>query len=152
MNQTAQSTKLMQAVIALLVVGGAVFWVVAEASRAPNAKDLKVEAGDLRSYAAEAMKLVEQAEAGHLTTVFYQQEAAMLRQKLVAMTERLGSARPQPGTEDKFGRAKALAETAAREVGGLPSSLSNVAAMEGAKAKLAEIYGQADALEKSLEP
>lgn len=66
MQQATQGTKLMQALIALLLVGGGLFWAAAESGKPLGPGELKVEAGDLRSYLAEAMMIADQAAADAL--------------------------------------------------------------------------------------
>jgi hypothetical protein len=151
MRQVTQSAKFMQAAIVLLITGGVIFWVAIEMGKPAGIEDLKVEVADLRSNVSEAMKIIEVAAAGRLTARFFQTETSMLQEKLSKTAKTLGSAKPEPGFESEFGQARGLAESAKTKLGGLPSSFGDESAMAAVKAKLAEIFGEALALEKSLE-
>jgi hypothetical protein len=151
MRQVTQSVKFMQAMIVLLITGGVIFWVAIEMSKPAGGKDLKVEVADLRSNVSEAMKIIEVAAAGRLTAKFFQTETAMLQEKIAKTAKTLGSAKPEPGFESKFAQARELSESAKTLLGGLSSSFGDKSAMVGMKAKLADIFGEAVTLEKSLE-
>jgi hypothetical protein len=151
MRQTTQSAKFMQAMIALLIIGGVIIWVAIEMGKPAGGEYLKAEVADLRSNVSEAMKIIDVAAAGRLTARFFRIETSMLQEKLAKTAKTLGSAEPEPGLESKFAHARDLAESAKTELGGLPPSFGDKSAMAGAKAKLAEIFGEAVALEKSLE-
>lgn len=151
MYRTIQSAKLMQAIIAVLIAGGVIFWAIAEMSKPAGRGNLKVEVADIRSNVSEASKIIEAATAGSLTAKYFQNETAMLQEKLANTSKTLGSAKPEPGLEEKFAQARRLAESAAAELGGLSSSFGDNQAMEGAKSKLAEIFEKAVTMEKDLE-
>jgi hypothetical protein len=151
MRQVTQSVKFMQAMIVLLITGGVIFWAAIEMGKPAGGKYLKVEVADLRSNVSEAMKIIEVAAAGRLTARFFQTETSMLQERLAKTAKTLGSAKPEPGFESKFAQARDLAESAKTELGGLSTSFGDKSAMAEAQAKLAEIFGQAVTLEKSLE-
>ncbi len=151
MRQVTQSVKFMQAMIVLLIIGGVIIWVAIEMGKPAGGEYLKVEVADLRSNVSEAMKIIEVAAAGRLTARFFQTETSMLQEKLAETTKALGSAKPEPGFESKFAQARELAENAKTELGGLSSSFGDNSAMAESQAKLAEIFGEAKELEKSLE-
>lgn len=151
MRQITQSVKFMQAIIVLLITGGVIFGVAIEMGKPASGEYLKVEVADIRSNVSEAMKIIEVAVAGRLTARFFQTETAMLQEKLAETAKTLGSAKPEPGFESKFARARDLAESAKTELGGLSSSFGDKSAMAETQEKLAEIFGEAEELEKSLE-
>jgi hypothetical protein len=151
MRQVTQSVKFMQATIVLLITGGVITWVAIEMGKPAGGEYLKVEVGNLRSNVSEAMKIIEVAAAGGLTAKFFQTETAMLQEKIAKTAKTLGSAKPEPGFESKFAQARELAESAKTELGGLSPSFGDEPAMAEAQAKLKEIFGEADELEKSLE-
>jgi hypothetical protein len=151
MRQVTQSAKFMQAMIVLLITGGVIFWVAIEMSKPAGEEYLKVEVADLRSNVSEAIKIIDVASAGRLTARFFQTETSLLQEKLAKTAKTLGSAKPGPGFESKFAQARDLAASAKTELSGLSSSFGDKSAMAGVKAKLAEIFGEAVALEKSLE-
>ena len=151
MRQAVQNTKLMQAIIVALIAGGVIFWIGAETGKPAGREDLKVEVVDIRSNVSEAAKIIEAAAAGRLTARYFQNETAMLQEKLVKTSETLGSAKPEPGLEPEFAQARDLAENAATELGRLSSSFGDKPAMEDTKARLAEIFEKARTMEKGLE-
>ncbi len=118
MYRTIQSAKLMQAIIAVLIAGGVIFWAIAEMSKPAGRGNLKVEVADIRSNVSEASKIIEAATAGSLTAKYFQNETAMLQEKLANTSKTLGSAKPEPGLEERFAQARRLAESAAAELGG----------------------------------
>jgi hypothetical protein len=140
----------MQAVIALLIVGGAVWWVVFKALKPAGPDDLKVEVGDLRSYISEAERIIEQAKAGKLTANFFQTEVELLRDKVGTTVENIVAEKPQSGLEAKFTEARRLAEMGRDGLGRLQPLFNQPQQMEDEKAKLEQIFRQAVALEKSL--
>jgi hypothetical protein len=150
MYQVTQGVKLMQGMITILIAGGVIFWAVAEMSKPAGRDNLKVEVADIRSNVSEASKVIEAATAGSLTAKYFQSEIAMLQEKLADTSKTLGSAKPEPGLEEKFAQARRLAESAAAELGGLSSSFGDNPALEGAKAKVAEIFEKAVTMEKDL--
>ncbi|HWQ36673.1 MAG TPA: hypothetical protein VNQ79_27830 [Blastocatellia bacterium] len=150
MRQALQSGRTIQAIIALLMAGGLVFWLVAEAGKPAGTKKLKVATGDLRSIASEAVMLIDQAEAGRLTANFFRIESSLLSEKAASTAQSAATSRPQAGLEGLFAQTAGMAQQAANELHGLSSSFGNREVMESAKKKLAEIKQQALRLEESL--
>ncbi|HKP45968.1 MAG TPA: hypothetical protein VJT50_05155 [Pyrinomonadaceae bacterium] len=78
-------------VIVLLAVSAAVYAVIRTQSASANKDDLKISVGELRSYAAEARLLAEQADAGILTKTFLQAHVQKMHEHLQTLAQTLQS-------------------------------------------------------------
>ena len=141
----------MQWIIALLVVGGALWWIVADTNNPDDPGRLKIEVASLRSSAAEALKLIEQIEAGRLTNHFFQVETSLLHEKAGSVLKKIRSTPPQPGLEEKYRQASDLADQAEAALNRLSAAADSKEIRQGTSAKLQEVLRLAAGLEKSLQ-
>jgi hypothetical protein len=150
MQQTSQRVKLMQILIVLLSMGGAIWWGAVEMLQPARSDDLKIELGDLRSALSEAARIIEQTEAGNITVQFFQVELALLRDQAEKTRKNIAAAKPQPGLEGQYTAARTLAATGRDSISRLLPLVSQRQRMKDEQAALEKILQQTAALEERL--
>lgn len=155
MRLLTQSAKFRQAIIVAIFGYGLLIWAAAQARKSTGRESLKIEVAGIRSNISEAAQILDAAEAGRLTSKYFHDETELLHGKLIEATKNLGSVAPKAELEAAFTQARGLAESAANELNGVSTSLRDESGMdkrgmERTRTRLEEIFGQAVALEKSL--
>lgn len=141
----------MQGIIASLIVGGAIWWIVVENIQTAGPDDLRIEVGKLRSYVSEAERMTEQVQSGSLTANFFQVEIEMLRAKTDGVLTSIDSLRPPSALSEKFVESHQLGERSRDELVKLACFYDQPQRMGEEKARLDEIFHQILAVEKSLQ-
>jgi hypothetical protein len=140
----------LQAAVVLLLLGGLVGWLVRVEMKPLGRAELKIEAADLRSYAAAGRLLAEQALTGKTTQAFFQTQTYLLQDKAESATKKLDSVEPKSGLEAQHLQARHLARQVQTALQSLNASVTNPQGMNQAKDELANLFPQLKELEESL--
>jgi hypothetical protein len=126
------------------------FLFINKKSEALDAAKLKIQAGELRSFAAESKLIVEQALDGRLTEDFFHVHSVLLKDNSDKIVKALTGAPPQAGLEQRYADVVSCARDVAAETSLLSRSWGNQQAMTEAKSRLVSLAAQLEQIETSL--
>jgi hypothetical protein len=150
MQQVDQSSKVMLGIVGTLLLGAAIWLVASQLESSHDELDLQVALGQLHSYAGEAIKLLDEDTAGHLTGPFFRCETQLLQQNAAEVRMMLAEHPPQQGAAHVYGPAQEAAAAAEQLLGELPSRRQSRTAAWDAAARLSDISARTEALRAGL--
>jgi hypothetical protein len=107
--RTNYQALMIESVMFLIVLAAVVAAIVHAELKPLSRDDLKVEASDLRSFAASSKQLAEQQVAGQLTQKFFDSQTELLKDKVHSSRSSLDSADVENGLELDHWRVRHLA-------------------------------------------
>ena len=118
-------------------------------SREIDRAQLKIQAGELRSYASSAALLAEQIRQQKLTRPFWSTQLDQLHESAQCAADTLHRAKPKPGLEGKLDESRRLADQLVGAVRALAGP--NVQQLQPIEHDLNALSSEAEALRTSLE-
>src|SRR6478672_5384231 len=88
-----------EVVLLVLIVGSIALAIMASALEPLNKDDIKLTAGDLRSFAAAGRELIAQHQAGQLTETFFKTQVEMLDDKVSSSRKTLIDSDAEPAAK-----------------------------------------------------
>jgi hypothetical protein len=151
MGRTGNRRKLLtQAVVVILVILGLIAWLVHAETKPLDQNELKIEVGNLRSYAAEGGLLNEQALSASVTQTFFQTQTYLLHEKTESSRSSLDTATVQPGLEEKHWLSRQLTGQLKSALESMSVSFANPEEMNRASSNLKTLSSELKQLEESL--
>jgi hypothetical protein len=151
MGRPVNRRKLLtQAVVLMVVIFGLIAWFV-HAERKPfDQNQLKIEIGKLRSYAADAELLAEQALSTKVTQTFFQTQTYLLHEKIETSRSSLEDTKVEPRLEEKHWLSRQVAGQLNSAIESLSVSFVNPEEMNRASTNLKRLSSELKQLEESL--
>lgn len=138
----------MQAAGLLLLASAAIAVFIRAETRPMTQDELKIEAGEFRSFASEGRLLSEQFLAGQLTETFFETQTHFLQDKAKSERKKLDSADPEKGFELKHWQARHLGKQVEEDLTRLENKQTEE--ISRTKDELANLFSQLKELEDSL--
>jgi hypothetical protein len=151
MERLANKRKLLtQSAAIMIVICGFIAWLVRAETKPLDQDELKIEIGNLRSFANAAGLLSEQAQSAKVTQTFFQTQTYLLQDKTETSRSSLETANVQPGLSDKHSQSRQLAGQLKSTLDGLSVSFANVEELNRASSDLKRLSSDLEKLEDSL--
>jgi hypothetical protein len=151
MGRAGNRRKLLtQAAAVIVVILGLIAWLVRAETKPLDQNELKIEVGNLRSFAAEAGLLAEQVLSTKITQTFFQTQTYLLHEKTESLKSSLDTAKIQPGLEEKHWQSRQLTGQLKSALESLSVSFANAEEMNRASSNLKTLSSELKQLEESL--
>jgi hypothetical protein len=140
----------LQGAVLLSVLAGALAW-AADATKSPaDREELKNVVAELRSQAAVAQLLSEQAATGRVTSIYFKAQASELRKNVEAARTQLDPSKFKPEVREAVARAGELAGRLSEEAGALGGAYGDARAAGDLRGEFAGLFSRLMNLEESL--
>jgi len=120
-------------------------------SREIDRAQLKIQAGELRSYASSAALLVEQARQQKLTRAFWSTQLDQLRESAQSAADTLHRAQPTQGLEGRVDQSRRIADELVGAVHALAGAGTDAPHLQRIESDLNTLTSEAEALRTSLQ-
>ena len=121
--------------------------IVASEMQPLNRSDIKLNAGDLRSFAAAGHQLIEQYKQGQLTETFFRSQIELLNEKVSTTASTLRDTEAEPDTE----RDRRYASDLAGQLEGVIGNLDeNSPDLDSADRQISDLTSRSKQLEDRL--
>jgi hypothetical protein len=140
----------LQWAVLVSALAGALVWAVG-AARTPSGRDeLKNEVAELRSQAAAAGLLAEQAVTGNVTSVYFKAQASELRKNVEAVRGQLDPAKFRPELREAVARAGDLAGRLSEDVRATEGAYGDRRAAGASREEFAGLFSELMGIEEGL--
>jgi len=140
----------LQWAVLLSVVAGALLWAVGAARAPADRSELKNVVAELRSQAAVAQLLAEQAAAGKVTSIYFKAQASELQKNVDAARAQLDPAGFKPELREAAARAGEAAGRLGEGVRALGGAYGDARGAGALKGEFDGLFSQLMSLEESL--
>jgi hypothetical protein len=140
----------LQWAVLVSVVAGALLWAVAAARGPADRSELKNEVAELRSQAAVAQFLAEQAANGKVTSAYFGAQASELQKNVDAARRQLDPSKFKPELRETASRADGMAGSLGEGVRALAGAYGDARAAGALKGEFDALFSQLMSLEEGL--
>jgi hypothetical protein len=141
---------LTQAAALIVVIFGLIAWLVYAETKPLDQNELKIEIGNLRSFAADAGLLADQALSAKVTQTFFQTQTYLLQEKTESSRTSLATAKVQPRLAQQHWQSRQLAEQVKSELDGLSVAFASPEEINRASSNLKRLSAELKQLEDRL--